>query len=100
MCNAVIDIKSLDKLLKTLFPEPKYSISCYQSDHGFSLIVYINTYEIFSISFSISFFDIPMLVFCKPSTYADEYAILESIFDLDQVGLYRYDIKGFKDDSE
>ena len=34
------------------------------------------------------------------NTYADEYATLKSIFDLDQVGLYRYDIKGFKDDSK
>ena len=92
----VIDMESLDKLLKTLFPEPKYSISCYQSDHGFSLIVYIGTCEVFSINF----FDIPILAFCKPNTYADEYATLKSIFDLDQVGLYRYDIKGFKDDSE
>ena len=100
MCSTVIDMESLDKLLKTLFPEPKYSISCYRSDHGFSLIVYIDTCEIFSISFSISFYSIPMLVFCRPYTYADEYATLESIFDLDQVGLYRYDIKGFKDDSE
>lgn len=92
----VIDMESLDKLLGTLFPEPKYSISCYQSDHGFSLIVFIGTCEVFSINF----FDIPILAFCKPNTYADEYAILKSIFDLDQVGLYRYDIKGFKDDSE
>ena len=92
----VINMESLDKLLNTLFPEPKYSISCYQSDHGFSLIVYIGTCEVFSINF----FDIPMLAFCKPNTYADEYATLKSIFDLDQVGLYRYDIKGFKDDSE
>lgn len=90
----VIDMESLDKLLGTLFPEPKYSISCYQSDHGFSLIVYIGTCEVFSICF----FSTPTLAFCKPNTYADEYAILKSIFDLDQVGLYRYDIKGFKDD--
>ena len=96
MCNTVIDMESLDKLLGTLFPEPKYSISCYQSDHGFSLIIYIGTCEVFSISF----YSTPMLAFCKPNTYADEYAILKSIFDLDQVGLYRYDIKGFKDDSE
>ena len=45
----VINMESLDKLLNTLFPEPKYSISCYQSDHGFSLIVYIGTCEVFSI---------------------------------------------------
>ena len=92
----VINMESLDKLLNTLFPEPKYSISCYQSDHGFSLIVYIGTCEVFSICF----FSTPTLAFCKPSTYADEYATLKSIFDLDQVGLYRYDIKGFKDDSK
>lgn len=92
----IIDMESLDKLLGTLFPEPKYSISHYQSDHGFSFIVFINTCEVFSISF----YDTPMLAFRKPNTYADEYAILKSIFDLDQVGLYRYDIKGFKDDSE
>ena len=83
----VINMESLDKLLNTLFPEPKYSISCYQSDHGFSLIVYIGTCEVFSICF----FSTPTLAFCKPNTYAD---------DLDQVGLYRYDIKGFKDDSK
>jgi hypothetical protein len=41
-----------------------------------------------------------MLALCKPNTYADEYATLNEVFDLDQVGLYRYDIKGFKDDSE
>ena len=89
-------MESLDKLLKTLFPEPKYSISCYQSDHWFNLVVYIGTCEVFSICF----FDTPMLAFCKPHRFADEYATLKSIFDLDQVGLYRYDIKGFKDDSE
>jgi hypothetical protein len=92
----VIDMKSLDKLLGTLFPEPKYSISCYQGDHGFSLIVYIDTCEVFSISF----FGTPMLAFRKPHRFADEYSTLKSIFDLDRVGLYRYDIKGFKDDSE
>ena len=92
----VIDMESLDKLLRTLFPEPKYGISCYQSDHGFSLIVFIGTCEVFSICF----YSVPILCFCKPNTFADEYAILKSIFDLDQVGLYRYDIKGFKDDSE
>ena len=80
----VIDMESLDKLLRTLFPEPKYGISC------------IGTCEVFSICF----YSVPILCFCKPNTFADEYAILKSIFDLDQVGLYRYDIKGFKDDSK
>lgn len=92
----VIDIESLDKLLGTLFPEPKYSISCYQNDHGFSLIVYIGTCEVFSMCFLSTL----MLAFSRPLKYADEYATLNSIFDLEQVGLYRYDIKGFKDDSK
>lgn len=92
----VIDMESLDKLLKTLFPEPKYSVSCYQGDYGFSIIVYIDTCEVFSIEF----YKTPMLAFSRPLRYADEYATLNSIFDLDQVGLYSYDIKGFKDDSK
>lgn len=92
----VIDMESLDKLLKTLFPEPKYSVSCYHGDHGFSLVVYIGSCEVFSIEF----YKTPMLVFSRPLKYAEEYATLNSIFDLEQVGLYSYDIKGFKDDSK
>lgn len=88
--------KGIDLILKTFFPEPKYDVSCFQGDYGFSTVVYIDSCEIFSISF----FEIPMLIFRKPLEYKDEFTALNSIFDLEQVGIFRYDIKGIKDDKE
>lgn len=89
--------KGINLIIETFFPKPKYDVSCLQSDYGFSTIVYIDSYEIFSISF---FEASPMLIFRKPLAFKDEFTTLNSIFDLDQVGLFRYDIRGIKDGKE
>lgn len=90
-----IERKGIELIIKTFFSKPKYDISCFQGDYGFSIVVYIDSYDIFAIGF---FEDLPTLVFRKPLEFNDEFATLNSIFDLDQVGLFRYDIRGIKDD--
>lgn len=89
--------KGIDLIIETFFPKPKYDVGCFQGDYGFSTVVYIDSYEIFSISF---FEDLPTLIFHKPFEFNDEFTTLNSIFDLDQVGLFRYDIRGIKDDKQ
>lgn len=89
--------KGIDLIIKTFFPKPKYDVSCFQGDYGFSTVVYIDSYEIFSIVFLNAS---PMLIFHKPFEFNDEFTTLNSIFDLDQVGLFRYDIRGIKDGKE
>lgn len=83
------------KVLETLFPEPNYSLHEYVSDSGFNYCIYNDHDEVFSFSFFR-----PEIFFTKRNKYHDEFNTLNEVFELEQISLYSYEIKGFKDDSE
>ena len=88
--------ETVNKVLETLFPEPNYRLHEYIGDSGFTYAIYNDHDEIFSFSF----YRAPEIFFTKPNKYYDEFNTLNVVFELDQVGLYSYEIKGFKNDSK
>ena len=88
--------ETVNKVIETLFPRPKYRLSEYISDSGFNYFVYNDYDEIFSFSF----YRAPEIFFTKPIEYQNEFNTLNEVFELDKISLYSYEIKGFKDDSE
>lgn len=94
MCKEVIG-----KVLGTLFPKPRYDLFNHVDSSGFSYYLYDkydNEREIF-IFYS---YNKPEVYFRNIIKNQNEFLTLNEIFNLNQIGLHSYAVKGFKDDSE
>ena len=88
-----ISIELLDKVLNTLFPKPEYDSHMYTYNRRFEYYLYDERgYEVFSIYFH----EKPVMYFLKPVKYQNVFTTLNEVFDLDRVGIHKYEIKGIK----